>query len=115
MWRRVVGELLLLDGGSLYADVVEEEAGSDGGLRNGPEGVADVVVVACCDDVGAEAAVVELVEDCATDELAGAVGVDEIEETRGEIAAEGFGLIDVAALVLGHGEQPGVHRGGGER
>ena len=39
-------------------------------------------------DVGAEAAVVELVEDGSADEFAGAVGVDAVEEAGDELAAE---------------------------
>src|SRR5258708_28477294 len=70
--RCVVGKLLLLYRGTLYADVVEEHAGDDDGLGNGAERVRDVGVVADGDDAGAEAAVIEFVEDCAADELAAA-------------------------------------------
>ncbi len=82
MRGRVVGELLLFFGGALYADVAEEEAGGDGGFGDGAEGVVDVGVVAGGEDVAAEAAVVELVEDGAADELAGAVRVDAVEQAR---------------------------------
>ncbi len=93
--RGVVGELLLLDGGALYADVVEEHAGGDDGLGDDAEGVRDVGVVADGDDAGAEAAVVELVEDGSANELAGAIGVDAVEQAGEEFAAEGFDGVDV--------------------
>ena len=91
--------------GALYADVVEEHAGRDGGLGDSAEGVGDVEVVAGGDDIGAEAAVVEFVEDCAANELAGAVGVDEVEQAREELATEGLYGVDIAALLFCHGEE----------
>ena len=105
MRAAVVGEFLLFERSALYADVVEEHAGRDGGLGDRAEGVRDVEVVADGDDIGAEAAVVELVEDCAANELAGAVGVDEIEQAREELATEGLYGVDVAALLFCHGEE----------
>ena len=54
---------------------------------------------------GAQAAVVELVEDGAAHELSGAVGIDAIEQSREEFAAEGFYGVDVLSLLLRHGEQ----------
>ena len=109
-WRGVVGELLLFFGGALYAYVAEEEAGGDGGLVDGSEGVGYVGggVVAGGDDVGAEAAVVEFVEDGSADELAGAVGFYAVEEAGEEFAAEGFDFVDVVVLFLG--EEPGGGR-----
>ncbi len=84
---------------------------------DGSEGVGYVGggVVAGGDDVGAEAAVVELVEDGSADEVAGAVGVDAVEEARDELAAEGFDCVDVVALLLGEGEEAVGHGVGGER
>ena len=73
---------------------------------DGSEGVGDVGgVVTGGDDVGAQAAVVELVEDGSADQLAGAVGVDAVEQARDEFAAEGLDCVDVVALVLGEGEE----------
>ncbi len=64
------------------------------------ERVRDVGVVADGDDVGAEAAGVELVEDCTADELAGAVGFDAVEKTRKKFSAEGLDGVDVFAPAL---------------
>src|SRR5437764_6550152 len=104
-WR-VVGELLLLDGGTFYADVFEEHAGSDDGLGDDSEGVRDEGVVANCDDAGAEAAVVEFIENRSANKLTGAVEVDAVEQPRVEFASEGFDLIDVLVLLFCHRAQP---------
>ena len=57
---------------------------------------------------GAQAAVVEFVEDRAAHQLAGAVGMDQVEQARSEFAAQRLDRVDVAALLLGHGEQARV-------
>src|SRR5882724_5848365 len=93
--RCVVRQLLLLDGGTLYADVVEEHAGGDDGLWDDAERVRDVGVVADGDDAGAEAAIVELIEDGSANELASAIGMDPVEKTGKEFAAQGFNGVDV--------------------
>jgi len=59
--------------------------------------------------------VVELVKDSAADELAGAVGMYEVEDPGGELATKGFDLVDVATLVTCHGKQPRVDGIAGER
>ena len=89
----------------------KRSGGGDGGLVDGSEGVGDVGggVVAGGDDIGAEAAVVELVEDGSADEVAGAVGVDAVEEAGDELAAEGVDCVDVVALLLGEGEEAFGH------
>lgn len=96
---------MLLDGGALYSDVVEEHAGGDDGLGDDAKQIRDVGVVADGDDAGAEAAIVEFVEDRTTDELTSAIGLYAIEKTWEEFAAQGFYGVDVLALFLRHGEQ----------
>src|ERR1700677_5100074 len=103
--RRVVGQLLLFQSGALHSDFVEEDARSDDRLRNGSERVRDVGIVACGDNAGAKAAVVEFVEGRSANELAGAVGTDAIEEPGIKLPAESFDGIDVFALLFCHGEQ----------
>ena len=96
---------MLHDGGALYSDVVEEHAGGDDGLGDDAKQIRDVRVVADGDDAGAEAAIVEFVEDRTTDELTSAIGLDAIEKTWEEFAAQGFYGVDVLALFLRHGKQ----------
>ena len=95
----------MLDCRALYTDVIEEHAGSDRGLGNCAQRVRDVRIVTNGDDVGAETASVELVKDCAADELTGAIGLYAVEKTRKKFSAESLDGVDVFALLFCHAEQ----------
>src|SRR5437660_632288 len=98
--RWIVRELLLFDGGTLYADVIEKQAGGDDGLRDDAERVRDVGVIPDGDDAGAEAAVVEFIEDGSANELAGAIGFHAVEQSGNKFAAQGFDGVDVFILLF---------------
>src|SRR6185437_857923 len=99
-WR-IIRKLLLFLVGALDRDVVEKNRWDDGGLRNRRDCLRDPGLATGGNDVGAQRALVQIIEGGAADQRALAVGRDAVEHARHQLTAQGLDLIDALVLLLG--------------
>src|SRR5262249_6778407 len=101
--RRIVRELVFAGVGALDFEFVEEQRGCDDSGGDAAGAVADQRVVPDSDQVAAESAHIQFVEDGAADALFVTIGVDAVEEARSVAGTESFDAITVGlALVANH-------------